>query len=382
MERNRNALLQIESFSSALDTASLFLVYQKLCGSQAIGLYGLLVHLNVPPSFTHGQLAQLLGITQDQLIDAFEALEQVSLMESYHHSLNDAYLYVVKSPLKMAEVLNHPVLGRAYLQMVGDVHYEMIKKRYSPTKPTKDGFESISKPFETQRLKQFDPQNEVHFENQVISLTGLRFDVLELKRRCSELVFPQSLRTIENLKLIEELGSVYGITVTKMIQILGECINISTVVLDTEKLENLMRRVKEPVEMPKDPYLSEPIQFLRWIQEGKEPTDTEKRLISSLVREQRLNPEVVNVLIKHALDSSNQSLKKSYVETIAASWSRLKITTKDQALAHIQGLSKKTEKGRKEPIPEYKNNTDPMSENELNDLKARLKKMGDKHGKD
>jgi len=186
----------------------------------------------------------------------------------------------------------------------------------------------------------------------------------------------------ENLKLVEELGSVYGITVSKMIQFLGECINISTMILDTEKLENLMRKVKEPVEMPSDPYLSEPIQFLRWIQEGKEPTDTEKRLITSLVRDQRLNPEVVNVLIKHALDSSNQSLKKSYVETIAASWSRLKITTKDQALAHIQGLSKKTEKGRKEPIPEYKNNTDPMSESELNDLKARLKKMGDKHGKD
>jgi replication initiation and membrane attachment protein len=134
--------------------------------------------------------------------------------------------------------------------------------------------------------------------------------------------------------------------------------------------------------MPSDPYLSEPIQFLRWLQEGKEPTDTEKRLISSLVRDQRLNPEVVNVLIKHALDSSNQSLKKSYVETIAASWSRLKISTKDQALAHIQGLSSKPTKGRKEAIPDYKNTNEPMSENELADLKARLRKMGDKHGKD
>jgi replication initiation and membrane attachment protein len=382
MERNKNALIQIESFSSSLDTTSLFLVYQKLCGSSAIGLYGLLVHLNVPPSFTHGQLSNLLGVSDTQLVSDFEALEEVSLIESYHHPLNDTYLYILKMPLKINDVLNHPVLGRAYLQAVGDVHYETIKKRYTLGKSLKDGFQSISKPFEAMRLRSFDPKSEVHFEATETVLIGLRFDILELKQRCSELVFPQTLRTPQNLKLIEELGSVYGISVNKMILLLGEAINISAMTLDVEKLENLLRKIKEPTEMPSDPFLSEPIQFLRWLQGGNEPTDTEKRLITSLVRDQRLNPEVVNVLIKHALETSNQSLKKSYVETIAASWSRLKITTKDQALAHIQGISTKPVKGRKEDIPDYKNNKEPMSESELADLKARLRKMGDKHGKD
>jgi replication initiation and membrane attachment protein len=382
MERNRNAFIQIESFSTSLDTASLFLVYQKLCGSSAIGLYGLLVHLNVPVSFTHGQLSSLLGISDEQMVADFEALEEVSLIESYHHPINDTYLYLLKMPLKINEALNHPVLGRAYLQAVGDVHYDIIKKRYTPSKTLKEGFQSISKPFEAQRLRSFDSKSEVHFEKEETTLDGLRFNILELKQRCSELIFPQALRSAQNLKLIEELGSVYGVNVNKMILLLGDCINIASMTFDSEKLENLLRKVKEPSEMPSDPYLSEPIQFLRWLQEGKEPTDTEKRLISSLVRDQRLNPEVVNVLIKHALDSSNQSLKKSYVETIAASWSRLKISTKDQALAHIQGLSSKPTKGRKEAIPDYKNTNEPMSENELADLKARLRKMGDKHGKD
>jgi len=134
--------------------------------------------------------------------------------------------------------------------------------------------------------------------------------------------------------------------------------------------------------MPEDPYDAEPIQFLRHLSDGKEPTDTEKHLIASLVRDLRLNPSVVNVLIKHALDSSNQSLKKSYVETIAASWSRLKITTKQQALEHIAGLTKKPEKGRKEAVPDYKTDKSPMSDSEVEALKARLKKMGGAHGKD
>ena len=382
MERNRNALIRIESFSNTLDTASLFLVYQRLCSSSAIGLYGLLVHLSVPENFTHAQLASLLDVSDAQLIQDFEALEQVSLIESYHHPIEDTYLYVLKMPLKITEALNHPVLGRAYLQSVGEVHYNTVKKRYNPLKPVKDGFESISKPFEAQRLRTFDPKIETHFETHETPLSGLRFNILGFKQRCSELVFPQALRTAENLNLIEELGSVYGITVSKMVLLLGDCVNISAMTFDGEKLELKMSKVKEPTAMPEDPYLAEPVQFLRYLQEGKEPTDTEKRLLASLVRDQRLNPEVVNVLIKHALDSSNQSLKKSYVETIAASWSRLKITTKDQALAHIQGQGKKPEKGRKEPIPDYKQDNEPMSESDVDALKARLKKLGVPHGKD
>jgi replication initiation and membrane attachment protein len=382
MERNKNALIQIESFSNTLDTSSLFLVYQRLCSSSAIGLYGLLVHLSVPENFTHAKLAALLGIDEVQLKKDFEALEQVSLIESYHHPIEDKYLYVVKMPLKITEALNHPVLGRAYLQSVGEVHYDTVKKRFNTLKPLKDGFESISKPFEAQRLRTFDPKIETHFEASETPLNGLRFNLLGFKQRCSELVFPQALRSAENLNLIEELGSVYGITVTKMIQLLGDCVNISAMTFDGEKLERLMSKVKEPTSMPEDPYLAEPVQFLRYLQDGKEPTDTEKRLLASLVRDQRLNPEVVNVLVKHALESSNQSLKKNYVETIAASWSRLKITTKDQALEHIQGQVKKPSKGRKEPIPEYKTDNEPMSESEVDALKARLKKLGVPHGKD
>ncbi len=382
MERNRNAIIHIESFSNPLDTASLFMVYQKLCSSSAIACYGMMVHLSVPEHFTHAQLAELLGTTHQNLCVDFEALEQVSLLESYHHPLEDSYLYVMKMPLKITEVLNHPVLGRAFLKAVGEVHYHAIKQRYASHKIVKSGYESISKPFEAQRLKDFDPHSETHFVPENSELSGLRFNILEFKQRCSDLVFPPQLRTAENLKLIEELGSVYGVSVAKMIQCLGDCINIQSLTFDTEKLERMIRKVKDPVSMPDDPYLSEPVVFLRWLQEGKEPTDTEKRLLSALVREQRLNPEVVNVLIKHALDTSNQSLKKSYVETIAASWSRLKITTKDQALAHIQGITKKPDKGRKEPIPDYKTESQPMSHHELDDLKARLKKLGEKHGKD
>jgi len=242
MDRNKHARLHIESFSQTLDSASLFLVYQPLCGPSAIGLYGLMAYLSVPEIFTHEQLAAMLNLSHDQLIKDFEALEQVMLLESFHHPVQDTYLYQVKAPLKIAEALSHPVLGRAYLQLVGEGHFATVKKRYASSKSVLDGFESISKPFETARLKAYDPTKESHFDPQETPLSGLSFNILSFKQRCAELVFPQALRTPENLNLIEELGSVYGISVPKMIRLIGECVNIATMTFDSEKLDRALQQ--------------------------------------------------------------------------------------------------------------------------------------------
>ena len=42
-------------------------------------------------------------------------------------------------------------------------------------------------------------------------------------------------------------------------------------------------------------------------------------------------------MIEYVLDKNNQNLNKNYVEKVASSWVRLKIDTKDKALAHIRG---------------------------------------------
>ena len=53
-----------------------------------------------------------------------------------------------------------------------------------------------------------------------------------------------------------------------------------------------------------------------------------------------MKPEVVNVLIEYVLSKTNQRFTKSYVETVASAWIRLKIDTKEKALDLISEESK------------------------------------------
>ena len=84
-----------------------------------------------------------------------------------------------------------------------------------------------------------------------------------------------------------------------------------------------------------------PYQFLKAKYKGAEPTDRDKRLIESLLVDQKLNPGVVNVLIAYVLKINHEQLKKSYVETIAGQWKRLNIETVEEAMKIAEKEHKK-----------------------------------------
>jgi len=96
-----------------------------------------------------------------------------------------------------------------------------------------------------------------------------------------------------------------------------------------------------------------PYQLLKAKYKGAEPTDRDKKLIESLLIDQKLNPGVVNVLISYVLKSNNEQLTKSYVETIAGQWKRLNIETVEEAMRFTEKEHKKLGK-----IFQKKNNSD------------------------
>ena len=117
---------------------------------------------------------------------------------------------------------------------------------------------------------------------------------------------------------------------------------------------------------------------------GAEPTDRDKRLIESLLVDQKLNPGVVNVLISYVLKTNNQQLKKSYVETIAGQWKRLNIETVEEAMDitekehkklkrlitnKTEKVKTKTEKPTKEELPVWFNKTLDKEEASEEDIK-------------
>lgn len=62
----------------------------------------------------------------------------------------------------------------------------------------------------------------------------------------------------------------------------------------------------------------------------------DEKLIKDLSMNYGFSTEVVNILIEYVLEATGQSFQRSYVEKIASSWNRLKIRTREQALARIQ----------------------------------------------
>lgn len=384
MHRTPETSLTVTSFLGLADLTSLFLVYLRLCSPTAIGVFGYLMQADLSQPVTHAQLAADLGLSHDQLRAALTSLEEINLVDALYSSPKKSYRYVLRQPLSITDALSHPVLGRAYLQAAGQDAYEALLTRAHADLNDAD-FQRVTKSFDVGRLQLFDAQHEALFESQPTPITNLTFNLSEFSRRCSELILPLALRTSDVMNGIAELGSVYGVSPMAMVRHVGKVVRPFATSVDLIALEQSLLKESPKVEHVDDPYRLEPILFLKHLQNGVEPTDTEKRLISGLVMRMRLNPEVVNVLIEHALASSNdKSLKKAYVETIAASWVRLNITTKDQALAHIQNPKPVTRsKKRVEPIPEYTPEvTANLSETELEALKARLRKLGDKHGKD
>jgi replication initiation and membrane attachment protein len=383
MHRTPDTPFTVTPIVGLADLTSLFLVYQRLCGPVALGVYGYLMQAELTESATHAQLANDLGLTHDQLVVALISLEEVNLVDALYSSAKKRYRYVLRQPLSVSDALMHPVYGRAFLQSVGEKAYATLLGKVSVA--SEEDYQRVTRSFDVGRLRHYDASQEAVFESQAEPVSGLRFNLSEFNRRCSELVLPQALRTSANLTAIAELGSVYGIGPQAMVRHVGKVVNPGSTELDLMALEKALLKESPNVTNVDDPYTLEPILFLKHLQKGMEPTDTEKRLISSLVIRQRLNPEVVNVLIEHALaSSSDKSLKKAYVETIAASWSRLGIATKQQALDHITTAKPSTKKkARIEPIPNYNEEQQKsLSQDEMDALIKRFRKSGDPHGKD
>ena len=109
-----------------------------------------------------------------------------------------------------------------------------------------------------------------------------------------------------------------------------------------------------------------PYELLKMRYKGAEPTDRDKRLIESLLLDQKLAPGVVNVLISYVLKTQDEQLKKSYVEAIAGQWKRLNIETVEDAMQYTLKEHQKISKGS----PKSKLSSDNKKETKEKNLPA------------
>lgn len=386
---NKEDRLKIEWRQSLSDDqrCALRLLYYPLIGDQAITLYETLLALATLPVAikNHLLLHQVSGLSMEAIEDARITLEQYLLLKTYYDGTKNGYLYQLQAPLSGADYLRHDVFGRMYLRKMGKQVYEYMKKSFAQAGEDLSSYQEITAHIR-ELFADWSERQEQQFSSMrpIASKPTANFHFDRFLNDFSLMIFPLSERTKENLDFIAEKAAIYGVDEKEMQTLVGQSMNVKTNRLNRDKLVRLLQQShKEFTKQIDDPYGLPPVRFLQEKQKGIAVSRADQRLIDEVLWGQfRFEPQLINVLIEYVLERCHQTLRRNYVEKIAATWVRLGIDTKEKALAYIADETNgQTKKPQSKQLPKWFKETDKqetkpeVSDAELRDKMRKLREQ-------
>lgn len=363
------------------DKKIISMLYQPIIGYTAVSLYFTLVDdldkLQVMSNdLTHHHLMATMQLKLADIIIAREKLEATGLLKSYIKKGNiNHYVYLLYSPMSAHDFFNHPVLNVVLYNNLGKKEYEKILNYYKIPRVNLKDYEDITASFDeifsSIRGNVLDLNEDItkRDSNNILINKGVDFNLLissippsminekcfskEVKELINALSFTYNLDTLAMQGLVRDAINEKGFIDKTILR--KSCRdyyqfesngNLPTLIYNKQP-DYLKKPVGDNSKWARMVYAFEnlnPYQFLKAKYKGAEPTDRDKRLIENLLIDQKLNPGVVNVLIAYVLKINNESLKKSYVETIAGQWKRLNIETVEEAMKITEKEHKKMKK--------------------------------------
>ena len=363
------------------DKKLITMLYQPIIGYASVALYNtLLDDLDkqelASEDLTHHHLMSIMQLRLEDIIIAREKLEAIGLLKTYVKKDNvNQFIYLLYSPITADEFFNHPILNIVLYNNLGKKEYEKVLNYFKIPKYNLKEYEDITASFDEVfqsvqgTLLEMNDDITKKDSNNLIINRGIDFNMIISSipdSRLNDKCFNQ-----ETKELINNLSFIYNINSLDMQGLVRDSINEKGLIdknnlrkncRDYYKFENsgnlptlIYNKQPEFLKKPtgdnskwaKMVYAFEnmtPYQLLKVKYKGAEPTDRDKKLIESLLIDQKLNPGVVNVLISYVLKVNNEQLKKSYVETIAGQWKRLNIETVEEAMRVTEKEHKKMKK--------------------------------------
>jgi replication initiation and membrane attachment protein len=377
----------VENTLEWVDFKPLFKVYQRVLGPSALNLYGYLFYDNSPKNEkTHQDLCEDLNITLAKLDHDFERLEQLNLIDIYiKYASENHYVYKINAPLTILEFLKNDVFGRLFLKLVGPSQYEFLLEEASSQCLSIEGYEPIKHALDKTFMQTWSAREENSFSGiteTVKTRSDLNFDIRNFLSECSLLLFPKRYRTEQAIESIKEIGSVYGISVSRMIELVGKCYTENETTLNIKKLRKMAsNEMVQDYPSVESVYDYPPVLFLKKLRKDIEPTALEKYLLNQLIGTMGLNPQVVNVLIESSYKANNQTINTRNVEMIGMQWATLNIKTVDQAKKQASSNFKSgssNTKRRVEKVSDYTTvEQKALSFEEENAIKEAFMKLGE-----
>jgi len=369
------------------DKKIITMLYQPIIGYSAVSLYSTLVNDLEKNEFSsselsHHHLMATMQLRLEDILIAREKLEAIGLLKTYFKKDNvNQYVYLLYSPISANEFFNHPILNVVLYNNLGKKEYEKVLNYFKVPKVNLKDYEDITKSFDevfsSTRGSIMEANSDITKvdSNNIEINKGIDFNLI--LSSIPESQISDKCFNDETRELINMLSYVYNIDTLDMQGLIRTSINekglIDKTLLrkscrDYYKFDNygnlptlIYNKQPEFLRKPKGDnskwaklvYTFEnisPYQLLKAKYGKAEPTDRDKKLVESLLIDQKLAPGVVNVLISYVLKINNQQLTKSYVETIAGQWKRLKIETVEDAMK----LTEKDYKKRKKSVENEK----------------------------
>lgn len=377
----------VENSHDWVDFKSIFKVYQRLIGPSALTLYGYLFYdVSNKNEKSHQDICDALNCTLAKLDQDFEHLEQFNLIDIYvKYGVFNDYVYNINAPLSVLDFLKNDVFGRLYLKQVGASQYEYQLEEANSSSILLSEYDRIKHSFDKTFMQTWSSSEENSFNGNtepIKSRTDLSFDIRSFLSECSLLLLPKRYRTESAIEAIKEIGSIYGLSVSRMIELVGKCYAEDETNLNVKRLRKLASSEKVQ-EYPKveSIYDYPPVLFLKKLRKDIEPTALEKYLLNQLVGTMGLSPNVVNVLIESSYKYNHQTLNTRTVEMIGMQWATLNIKTVDQAKkqANVSFKSQSSNtKRRVEKVSDYTSiEQKALSFEEENAIKEALSKIGE-----
>lgn len=354
------------------------MLYQPIIGYTAVSLYfTLLDDLDrselMSYDLTHHHLMATMQLKLETIVEAREKLEACGLLKTYFKAGNiNQYVYLIYSPMSAHEFLTHPILSVVLYNNLGKKEYERIVNYFKIPHVSLKDYEDITASFDEvftsvsgnvmelgdtiRKRESRQPliEKEIDFNMLISSIPSSmvndRCFSKDVKELINALSFTYHLDTLAMQGLVRdslnEKGMIDKAQLRKSCREYYQFENAGDLptVIYNKQPDYLKKPAGDHSKWAKMVYAFEnltPYQFLKAKYKGAEPTDRDKRLIESLLVDQKLNPGVVNVLIAYVLKINHEQLKKSYVETIAGQWKRLNIETVEEAMKIAEKEHKK-----------------------------------------
>lgn len=379
MKLNPSDTFHLENALINVDLHPLLNGYQRLIGFEALGVYlGFVSATAHQRDLTLSNLETLWGLKLSQVNTAIEALIQVHLIDVHiQKRVDHTHLLIqVKAPLSLEEFLKQDVLGRAFLKAVGPTTYEWLRQHLS-SPIALEGYEAYPLDSKPSFVKQWSAQEEAVFQTSPTNIApNLGFDLKAFLQVCSPIVFPLKKRTEGNLRLIQEIGSVYGISPNRMVDLVGKAYVENEAELNADKLRKLAS--KETVDEgfdESDPKRLPPVVFLKRLRKGLEPTALEKYLLVKIVSKDGLDPQVLNVLVEHHFNQYQGKINTKVLEETALQWAVKNIRSVEEAQSLKSTFDKPSKSRRVESAMDYSSPQVELTDDQKEAIQKGFKKL-------